>query len=240
MQQNLHISRCRCASQRQLPAGGNLRDLQLPSSRERSTLKPSWERFFTWWDWRNWFLCSKLKFLIFALSTGRCRVMHVNECSDTNQDSPLSFAAARHHNDLARFLISRGANVNHQNKKGLCSLLYNGSWLLALGQVKEKLWFNVSVVLVIWRRTCWLVRKVHSRFATDIKSRWKHKSKQNNTPVVLSRIYSPSLGCEWRSCERRFVAARRRRRHGSHDLSWKRNSFDAGLFPRQNGQWSGF
>ena len=42
----------------------------------------------------------------------------INGCSETSHDTALSLAAAEGHVELVKYLLSRGAETAHRNKKG--------------------------------------------------------------------------------------------------------------------------
>jgi ankyrin repeat domain-containing protein 17 len=116
----------------------------------------------------------------------------LNVHSDSNMDSPLTFACWKGHIDVVELLLNRGAELEHRTKEGFTPLMFaalGGHTAVADCLLKRNASVNVpsgSNNDIPLTSACWKGHRDVVELLLKYKSDLEHRTKDGCTPLMLA------------------------------------------------------
>ena len=141
--------------------------------------------------------------LMFAAFVGHVKVAamlldhgaKINVESDSNKDSPLTFACRKGHCDVVELLLERNANIEYCNKEGLTPLMLaalRGHTDVAQKLLERKANVNVPSASsndIPLTSACWKGHHDVVKLLLEFNSDIEHRTKGGFTPLMLAAWY---------------------------------------------------
>lgn len=138
--------------------------------------------------------------LMFAALAGHVKVAamlldhgaEINVESDSNKDSPLTFACWKGHCDVVELLLGRTANIEHRTKEGFTPLMFaalGGHTDVARKLLERDARVNVpsgSNNDIPLTSACWKGHHEVVKLLLEFKSNIEHRTKDGCTPLMLA------------------------------------------------------
>ncbi|PFX24058.1 Ankyrin repeat and KH domain-containing protein 1 [Stylophora pistillata] len=138
--------------------------------------------------------------LMFAALAGHVKVAamlldhgaEINVESDSNKDSPLTFACWKGHCDVVELLLERHANIEHRTKEGFTPLMFaalGGHTDVARKLLEQKAKVNVpsgSNNDIPLTSACWKGHHDVVKLLLEFNSNIEHRTKDGCTPLMLA------------------------------------------------------